>query len=84
MRQSRADPGDTVGSRAVPTVTYLRERRRTENFPVALRVLPRDLRTHLGRLYDVARVIDDAGSLTITPSSSLNSVAPYPNPADCR
>lgn len=61
MRQSRADPGDTVGSRAVPTVTYLRERRRSENFPVALRVLPRDLRTHLGRLYDVARVIDDAG-----------------------
>jgi squalene synthase HpnC len=45
----------------VPTVTYLRERRRSENFPVALRVLPRDLRTHLGRLYDVARVIDDAG-----------------------
>src|SRR6185369_16257731 len=61
VRQSRADPGDTVGSRAVPTVTYLRERRRSENFPVALRVLPRDLRTHLGRLYDVARVIDDAG-----------------------
>jgi squalene synthase HpnC len=61
VRQSRADPGDTVGSRAVPTVTYLRERRQSENFPVALRVLPRDLRTHLGRLYDVARVIDDAG-----------------------
>jgi hypothetical protein len=29
------------------------------------------------------RVLDDAGSLTINPSSSLKSVAPYPNPADC-
>ena len=61
MRPSRSDAGDTVGSHREPTVTYLRERRRSENFPVALRVLPRHLRTHLGRLYDVARVIDDAG-----------------------
>jgi squalene synthase HpnC len=61
MRPSRPDAEDTVGTDAEPTVAYLRERRRSENFPVALRVLPGRLRTHLVRLYDVARVIDDAG-----------------------
>jgi squalene synthase HpnC len=40
---------------------YLRDHERAENFPVALRVLPRDLRTHLSAVYDVARVIDDLG-----------------------
>jgi squalene synthase HpnC len=40
---------------------YLRKRESAENFPVALRVLPRRLRTHLGAVYDVARVIDDLG-----------------------
>jgi squalene synthase HpnC len=40
---------------------YLRGRESAENFPVALRVLPRRLRTHLGAVYDVARVIDDLG-----------------------
>jgi squalene synthase HpnC len=59
VRPSRADAGDTLGSRT--DAGYLRARRRSENFPVALRVLPRDVRIHLGRVYDVARVIDDAG-----------------------
>jgi len=40
---------------------YLRDHERTENFPVALRVLPRAPRTHLKAVYDVARVIDDLG-----------------------
>jgi squalene synthase HpnC len=40
---------------------YLRHRENTENFPVALRVLPRDVRPHLEAVYDVARVIDDLG-----------------------
>ncbi|HEY1484939.1 MAG TPA: squalene synthase HpnC [Micromonosporaceae bacterium] len=40
---------------------YLRGREHTENFPVALRVLPREHRTHLATVYDVARVIDDLG-----------------------
>jgi len=40
---------------------YLRERQDAENFPVALRVLPRAPRTHLAAVYDVARVIDDLG-----------------------
>jgi squalene synthase HpnC len=41
--------------------SYLRDRERAENFPVALRVLPRGPRTHLAAVYDVARVIDDLG-----------------------
>jgi squalene synthase HpnC len=39
----------------------LRSKALRENFPVALRVLPSDVRTHLQRLYAVARVIDDLG-----------------------
>ena len=34
---------------------------RAESFPVALRVLPALLRTHLRAVYDVARTIDDLG-----------------------
>jgi squalene synthase HpnC len=41
--------------------TELRQKERAENFPVALRVLPRRYRLHLRALYDVARVIDDLG-----------------------
>ena len=40
---------------------YLRQRQGAENFPVALRVLPRKHRIHLAAIYDVARVIDDLG-----------------------
>lgn len=40
---------------------YLRSREAAENFPVALRVLPRRLRADLSTVYDVARVIDDLG-----------------------
>ncbi|GAB3563081.1 squalene synthase HpnC [Amycolatopsis endophytica] len=51
-----APPGPgTVGERT------LREKEQAENFPVALRILPRDLRDDLGAIYDVARVIDDLG-----------------------
>jgi squalene synthase HpnC len=49
-------PGDDLGGG-----DYLRVRQRSENFPVALRVLPRRLRTDLGAVYQVARVIDDLG-----------------------
>jgi squalene synthase HpnC len=51
----------TAGSAGGVADAYLRGRERAENFPVALRVLPRRLRTHLGAVYDVARVIDDLG-----------------------
>jgi squalene synthase HpnC len=40
---------------------YLRTREGQENFPVALRALPKAHRRHLGAVYDVARVIDDLG-----------------------
>lgn len=46
---------------AVPAADSLRARRDAENFPVALRVLPRALRTDLVSVYNVARVIDDLG-----------------------
>ncbi len=39
----------------------LREQRHAENFPVALRVLPRRHRRGLIAIYDVARTIDDLG-----------------------
>jgi squalene synthase HpnC len=40
---------------------YLRGRENAENFPVALRLLPGNIRTHLRNVYDVARTIDDLG-----------------------
>lgn len=39
----------------------LRAKEQAENFPVALRVIPRRLRGHLIAVYDVVRVIDDLG-----------------------
>ncbi|MGY1708757.1 squalene synthase HpnC [Geodermatophilus sp. SYSU D00758] len=39
----------------------LRAAERTENFPVALRLLPPDLRADLRAVYDVVRTIDDLG-----------------------
>lgn len=39
----------------------LRDLRHAENFPVALRLLPRSLRSDLIAIYDVARTIDDLG-----------------------
>ena len=39
----------------------LDRQRRSENFPVALRLLPRNLRADLIAVYNVARVIDDLG-----------------------
>lgn len=61
---------DTVGApgltplppnQVVATDSSLAEKKRAENFPVALRILPRALRRDLGAVYDVARVIDDLG-----------------------
>lgn len=39
----------------------LDDRRRAENFPVALRVLPRAIQADLRAIYDVVRTIDDLG-----------------------
>jgi squalene synthase HpnC len=49
------DPGALTRDRA------LRRQRHAENFPVALRLLPRRLRADLVAVYDVVRVIDDLG-----------------------
>lgn len=49
----------------------LREKERAENFPVALRVLPRELRVDLRAVYDVARVVDDLGDETTGDRTAL-------------
>jgi squalene synthase HpnC len=48
---------------AVPDVADvgLRAKERAENFPVALRVLPRAVRADLRAVYDVVRTVDDLG-----------------------
>jgi squalene synthase HpnC len=50
----------TVASEAAPP-SVLRVKEQAENFPVALRLLPRALREDLRAVYDVTRVIDDLG-----------------------
>jgi squalene synthase HpnC len=44
-----------------PPADLLRDKERAENFPVALRLLPRVLREDLRAVYDVVRTIDDLG-----------------------
>jgi squalene synthase HpnC len=70
-----AEPGASSGSPALPGASSscpeshaapdapeaLRAQRHAENFPVALRVLPRSVRGHLIAIYDVARTIDELG-----------------------
>ncbi|SEP04210.1 squalene synthase HpnC [Amycolatopsis saalfeldensis] len=51
----------TSPGRHLPAAAGLREKRQAENFPVALRVLPRELRADLTAVYAVARTIDDLG-----------------------
>lgn len=43
----------------------LQDRELGENFPVALRVLPRDVREHLHAVYAIARTIDEIGDTSI-------------------
>jgi squalene synthase HpnC len=63
MRPSEAETtGSAWAARAGGDADlYLRARQDAENFPVALRALPADLRHHLHAIYDVTRVIDDLG-----------------------
>jgi squalene synthase HpnC len=56
--RSGAPPGVPAGASGR---AYLDARRRAENFPVALRLLPPGPREHLTAVYDVVRVIDDLG-----------------------
>ena len=47
------------------------EAEKAENFPVALRVLPRRYRDPLGACYSFARLVDDAGDCTAPPADRL-------------
>jgi squalene synthase HpnC len=49
----------------------LRVQRHAENFPVALRVLPRSVRHHLIAVYDVARTIDELGDTVVGDRAAL-------------
>ncbi|SNT38618.1 squalene synthase HpnC [Asanoa hainanensis] len=65
-RRVAARPGSIAGMTSHPDPAgagdaYLRAKEQAENFPVALRILPRRHRQHLLAVYDVARVIDDLG-----------------------
>ena len=63
-RQRLANDGAVPGLPVVDQVgrpARLRGQERAENFPVALRVLPRRHRQHLRAVYDVVRVIDELG-----------------------
>jgi len=61
MAQSMGGPGGSEGGLITAGDAQLRAKERAENFPVALRVLPRRVRRHLVAIYDVVRVIDDLG-----------------------
>jgi squalene synthase HpnC len=56
-----AIPDGDVIRRGRALARMLGRKRRAENFPVALRLLPRKLRADLIAVYDVVRVIDDLG-----------------------
>ena len=46
-----------------------------ENFPVASRLLPRDVRQHLLAIYGFARLVDDIGAPTCHRQACLNSTS---------
>jgi squalene synthase HpnC len=48
-------------SASAPTVEAVMARAQSENFPVASRVLPRRVRTHLLAIYGFARLVDELG-----------------------
>ncbi len=53
-----------LGADAMPDPAAVLAQARTENFPVALRLLPTAARGHLMALYGYARLIDDIGDAT--------------------
>lgn len=54
-------PAHPTGAADLTAGGRLRAQEQAENFPVALRVLPRQLREDLRAVYDVARVVDELG-----------------------
>lgn len=61
MAHSKSGPTPSYGARPASGAPSLRHKERAENFPVALRLLPRAVRGHLRAVYAVVRVIDDLG-----------------------
>ena len=67
MTRDRAGPGTVLGqqpARPQPAVTpagAMADKAAAENFPVALRMLPRRHREHLMAVYTFARTVDDIG-----------------------
>lgn len=55
----------------------LRRQESAENFPVALRVLPAAVRTHLRAVYDVVRVIDNLGDDAGPPAARLAALEAF-------
>lgn len=67
-----ADPTDPVGA------ARLRRAEATENFPVAMRVLPARYRRRLRAVYDVVRTIDDLGDEgTGTPAERIAALEAF-------
>ncbi|HEY3893825.1 MAG TPA: squalene synthase HpnC [Pseudonocardiaceae bacterium] len=64
------------------TGRVLDRQRRNENFPVAMRLLPRNLRADLIAVYNVARVIDDLGDGGVSGSAAVRG--PHERVADER
>jgi squalene synthase HpnC len=56
-----AEPASTSISAAMPSLAAVLAKARHENFPVALKVLPRALRADLLAIYGFARFVDDIG-----------------------
>jgi squalene synthase HpnC len=54
-------PANPIELPLLPGVREVLDRAEGENFPVALRFLPRDLRGHLNAIYGFARLVDDIG-----------------------
>jgi len=63
MRMNLSGNGGSAPNALQQSGHALRRRAREENFPVALRVLPKPLRRDLHAVYAVARTIDDVGDV---------------------
>lgn len=63
MRPATGAPAPSVAARYPDDApaARLRDQERAENFPVALRLLPREIRADLRAVYAVVRTIDDLG-----------------------
>jgi squalene synthase HpnC len=61
MAAARATPEGDAAPPDVPTARAVMSQAGGENFPVAMRILPRRLRRHLLAIYGFARLVDELG-----------------------